>query len=181
MERIRGGGDEGTEKVAGGAPAVPGWQRAHDELERLAKSRARLDRDEGHWLLVAAREGTHARLGYIHHVVPRADGGGQEEGNLVTLCGAHHRATHRGELVIGQRNNGELRFHHADGSAYGASTVSPALAEARAKAFALRSLGFRQTESKQALERAMNDVPVDATTETLLRRALRELGQTRAA
>jgi hypothetical protein len=44
-------------------PPVPDWKRAHDELVRLAKTRARLDRDEGHWLVVAAREGTHARLG----------------------------------------------------------------------------------------------------------------------
>ena len=40
------------------------WQRAHDELLRLAKKRAGLDFEEGRWLLSALRSGTHVRLGY---------------------------------------------------------------------------------------------------------------------
>ena len=40
------------------------WQRAHDELLRLARDRTRLDYDEGHWLVVANRSRVHARLGY---------------------------------------------------------------------------------------------------------------------
>ncbi|HEY3500099.1 MAG TPA: hypothetical protein VGK73_35660, partial [Polyangiaceae bacterium] len=38
------------------------WQRAHAELVRLAKHRAGLDDEEGRWLLVALREGTHVRF-----------------------------------------------------------------------------------------------------------------------
>jgi hypothetical protein len=41
-----------------------GWERAHAELLRLAHERARLDVDEGHWLLCALRSAAHLRLGY---------------------------------------------------------------------------------------------------------------------
>jgi hypothetical protein len=41
-----------------------GWERAHTELLRLSHERARLDIDEGHWLLSALRTGAHLRLGY---------------------------------------------------------------------------------------------------------------------
>src|SRR5689334_22304857 len=40
------------------------WQRAHEELVRLAEKRAGLDYEEGRWLLRAERAGAHARLGY---------------------------------------------------------------------------------------------------------------------
>ena len=44
---------------------TPGaWQRAHDELLRLARSRAGLDFEEGQWLVRAYRSRVHARLGY---------------------------------------------------------------------------------------------------------------------
>src|SRR5690348_8343701 len=40
------------------------WRRAHEELVRLAATRAGLDYEEGRWLLRAERAGAHARLGY---------------------------------------------------------------------------------------------------------------------
>src|SRR5690348_5192757 len=40
------------------------WQRAHEELVRLAATRAGLDYEEGRWLLRALRTGAHVRLGY---------------------------------------------------------------------------------------------------------------------
>jgi hypothetical protein len=40
------------------------WQRAHDELLRLAHSRAGLDFEEGQWLLRAIRRRVHERLGF---------------------------------------------------------------------------------------------------------------------
>jgi hypothetical protein len=42
----------------------PDWRRAHEELRRLARSRAGLDFVEGQWLLAAWRGGVHGRLGY---------------------------------------------------------------------------------------------------------------------
>lgn len=38
--------------------------RAHEELSRLAKTRAELDWHEGRWLLCALRSGTHGHLGF---------------------------------------------------------------------------------------------------------------------
>ncbi len=40
------------------------WQLAHEQLRRLARSRAGLDFEEGRWLLAAWRGGAHVRLGY---------------------------------------------------------------------------------------------------------------------
>jgi hypothetical protein len=40
------------------------WQRAHDELQRLARTRAGLDFEEGQWLVRAHRSGVHERLGF---------------------------------------------------------------------------------------------------------------------
>ena len=52
------GGIENERESAGG------WQRAHEELLRLAEQRAGLDFDEGRWLLSALRLGAHLRLGF---------------------------------------------------------------------------------------------------------------------
>jgi hypothetical protein len=54
----------------------------------------------------------------LHHVQPRAAGGQNEAHNLITLCGAHHRAVHRRHLVL-DNSTGVLRFRHADGRSYG--------------------------------------------------------------
>src|ERR1041384_3776787 len=40
------------------------WRRAHAELSRLAKCRARLDWDEGRSLLDCLRSGAHLHLGF---------------------------------------------------------------------------------------------------------------------
>ena len=77
---------------------------------------------------------THATFVDVHHVRPRAEGGRNEASNLLTLCGAHHRAVHRGELLIEREHDGALIFRHADGSAYG-HPVAPRLIDAHAKIF----------------------------------------------
>src|SRR5262249_17551473 len=40
------------------------WKNAHEQLVRLAGSRAALDHEEGRWLLAALRSAAHVRLGY---------------------------------------------------------------------------------------------------------------------
>jgi len=55
-------GKEHGEERAWGATAL--WHRAHEELVRLAATRAGLDYEEGRWLLRAERSGVHVRLGY---------------------------------------------------------------------------------------------------------------------
>jgi hypothetical protein len=40
------------------------WVRAHEELSRLARERARADAEEGRWLLAAWRTAAHVHLGF---------------------------------------------------------------------------------------------------------------------
>jgi HNH endonuclease len=54
----------------------------------------------------------------IHHIQPRSEGSRNNPENLRSICGAHHRCVHRGQLIIERDTNG-LRFLHADGRPYG--------------------------------------------------------------
>jgi hypothetical protein len=68
-------------------------------------------------------------------------------------------------------------FRHADGSAYG-QIAAPNRADLCAKVFqALKNLGFKETESRRAIDTAAAHVGVDASVETLLRAALARLGE----
>jgi hypothetical protein len=88
-------------------------------------------------------------------------------------CSAHHRAIHRGELVVEGDASGSLCFRHADGTPYGALPSADS-AELRAKACrALTAMGYRETEAKRAL--AQVPTSSSGTLEHLVRRALREL------
>jgi hypothetical protein len=112
----------------------------------------------------------------VHHIDPKAEGGSHDPENRVTLCAAHHRAIHRGTLVVSGRASTGLEFRHADGTAYGSPCVSPHSSAALATAFrALRSLGFRENEARRAIERVRTHVGADDSAESVLRRALAEL------
>jgi hypothetical protein len=111
----------------------------------------------------------------VHHLDPKAEGGSHDPENLVTLCAAHHRAIHRGTLVV-RASAGGLEFRHTDGTTYGSPRVSPRSSAALATAFrALRSLGFREIESRRAIENVLTHVGADDSAESVLRRALAEL------
>jgi hypothetical protein len=85
----------------------------------------------------------------VHHVALRSEGGGHDPDNLIALCGAHHRAAHRGELVVSGSVSAGVRFQHTDGSDYG-QVPEPSAVEVHAKAFAaLRGLGFREGEIRR--------------------------------
>jgi hypothetical protein len=116
---------------------------------------------------------THATFVDVHHVQPRAEGGRNEASNLQVLCSAHHRAVHRGELLIELERDGSLRFRHADGAAYGHPLI-PQRIDAHSKVFsALRQLGFRESEVKTVLSELRADAELgDASVEHLLRAAL---------
>jgi hypothetical protein len=55
----------------------------------------------------------------LHHLRPRCEGGDHDPDQIIVLCGAHHRAVHRGTLWIEGTVSEGLRFRHADGTAYG--------------------------------------------------------------
>jgi hypothetical protein len=96
----------------------------------------------------------HATWVDVHHLKAREEGGGHEPANLITMCGAHHRALHRGALCVEGTPASGLTFRHADGSAYG-RVGAPVAADATSKAFlALRALGFRESEVRWALAQA---------------------------
>jgi 5-methylcytosine-specific restriction endonuclease McrA len=111
----------------------------------------------------------------LHHVSLRSEGGDHSVDNLVTVCGAHHRAFHRGQLLVERCPPSGFAFRHADGTPYG-GVVDPRATRAYEQAFhALRSLGFRERESRRALDSLRADADeadAAATVETILRRAL---------
>ncbi len=82
----------------------------------------------------------------LHHIELRSEGGRNDPDNLIAVCSVHHRAAHRGQLIIEMGGDEGVRFSHADGSAYGPA-LKPRALEAQAKVFsALRGLGFREGE-----------------------------------
>jgi hypothetical protein len=101
------------------------------------------------------------------------------------LCGAHHRAVHRRDLIVELAADG-FRFCHSDGRAYG-HIEPPATADVYAKVgSALRHLGFRDADVRTVLAGLRDDMTGDIATgetspriptaEQLLREALVRLG-----
>jgi hypothetical protein len=90
----------------------------------------------------------------VHHIDLRAEGGRHDPNGLITLCGAHHRALHRGRVSVEGTVSTGLRFLHADGRPYGSITKATET-DLNAKAFqALRNLGFREGEARNAIRQA---------------------------
>jgi Holliday junction resolvase RuvA-like protein len=112
----------------------------------------------------------------LHHIQLRSEGGRHELENMLTICGCHHRATHRGSLLIEKDAEGGVVFRHADGSVYGHALEPPAL-QAQAKLFsALRHLGFKEREVRAALAQLRADPGLrGASLQHQLREALRRL------
>ncbi len=118
---------------------------------------------------------THATFLDLHHIVPRSEGGQHELENLITICGAHHRAAHRvGLLITGSAT--KTHFRHADGSDYGHAERPHTIAAHTQVFSALRQLGFREKDIQAVLGvlRKQNDLR-EAGAERLLRDALQRL------
>src|SRR3954469_24602822 len=131
-----------------GAPEKP--TRATQTIPPALRRQV-LRRDGGRCQVPGCR---HATFVDVHHLRRRSEGGANTIENLVTLCGAHHRASHAGKLSSEGTPSAGLRFLHPDGTPYG-HAPSPAIAELGASAYrALIPLGFRESEAKWALARA---------------------------
>jgi hypothetical protein len=148
-----------------------------------------LRRDHGQCVFPGCR---HSVFVDLHHIDYRINGGDHEPDNLVTVCAAHHRAIHRGDvLLVGPVSSG-LRFYHADGTEYGGlssepqqevtRSAQPATARIpdvgrrrRMASRALLRLGFGQRETEIAIDEASTHVGHDGTLEALLRYALKVL------
>ncbi len=152
--------------------------RARQDVPPSVRRRV-MRRDGGRCVVPGCRHGSFLD---VHHVVLRSDGGDHDPDNLAVLCGAHHRALHRGQLIVEGRISTELVFRHADGTTYG-HRVDPRTVAAYEQAFhALRSLGFREGEARGALERVRACAHVgEASVEGILRQALVLLATDREA
>jgi hypothetical protein len=160
-------GEEGHAHVGASLP------RATQAIPPALRRRV-MRRDGGHCRVPGCR---HAVFVDVHHLQPRSEGGRNTIENLVTLCSAHHRTIHRGQLVAEALPSGRLAFRHANGTPYGA-LPAPHSTELCTKAFrALTLMGYRAPEAKRALARVPESSP--ASLEHLIRRALRELGAAR--
>jgi hypothetical protein len=117
----------------------------------------------------------------LHHLELGSEGGLNDADNLVTLCGGHHRAAHRGEIRVTGSAAVGVRFQHADGSDYGL-VARPQVAQLRARAFAaLRGLGFREGDVRRVLAEEGHDADGrDESLESVLRSALARLTDARA-
>jgi hypothetical protein len=117
-----------------------------------------------------------ARFLDLHHIRLSSEGGSNDPSNLITLCGAHHRAVHRGELSITGSVKEGVCFRHADGTAYG-QAPDPRTVEVQTKAFAaLRKLGFRESETRRVLTELCNEHGAQPPSlERILRDALARL------
>ena len=138
-----------------------------------AVRRAVLRRDHQRCRIPGCRNATFLDL---HHIVRRAEGGAHHAKNLLTVCGAHQRALHRGELIVEGDAGAKVRFRHADGMAYG-DNVEPRVADVQTKVFgALRGLGFRESDVRRVLEEMRSGRELcTASAEDWLREALRRL------
>ncbi len=115
---------------------------------------------------------SHATWVDVHHLQARADAGDHSPNNLLTLCGAHHRAVHEGTLVIAGTLSSGLVFSHADGTPYG---ELPSASSSRVQALAFRALcglGFRERDARHALTQILQASKADATVESVLREAV---------
>jgi 5-methylcytosine-specific restriction endonuclease McrA len=149
--------------------------RARQDIPPAMRRRV-MRRDGGRCKVPGCR---HATFVDIHHLDLRSEGGAHDEDNLVVLCSAHHRAFHRGQLLISGRVSTSLRFQHADGRGYGAE-VHPTSVAAQGEAFrALRGLGFGEGEVRRALDRIRETAHVGARVEDVIRTALGVLTSSR--
>jgi len=134
-------------------------------------------RDRGRCVVPGCRQAVFVD---IHHIVLRSEGGDHDPDGLILLCSAHHRAQHRGQLIIEGRVSTGLVFRHADGARYGSVTNPRAVATHEEAFRALRALGFREREARQALEQVRTGTHGgDASTERVLREALSVLATAR--
>ncbi|HEY3496938.1 MAG TPA: HNH endonuclease signature motif containing protein [Polyangiaceae bacterium] len=162
----------------GDASLIPDRSHARTRAKQTIPPSVRrkiLRRDGGRCRVPGCR---HAVFVDAHHIQLRAEGGRHDPENLVTLCGAHHLAVHRGELVVEGAASGALTFRHSDGTRYGSSHVSPQAADVFTKAFqALQNQGFREGDIRRALASA--SVRAECELVKVFRAALLELAPSR--
>ena len=117
----------------------------------------------------------HSAFVDLHHIERRADGGDHDPERLIALCGAHHKATHVGTLVIRGTYSSGFVFEHADGVRFGDAAASPARSSVLAQVLeALVGMGWKQREAQGMVDRARTHVGPATKVEDALRLALQQ-------
>ncbi|MHC4225678.1 MAG: hypothetical protein ACYSUN_16930 [Planctomycetota bacterium] len=111
----------------------------------------------------------------VHHIRLRSEGGDHDPDLLLVLCAAHHRAMHRGALLLEGTVSSGLEFRHADGTRFGGPVHAETAAACLDAQAALRSFGFGESESRLAVAQAREDPQSSEVPGELLRAALRVL------
>ena len=155
----RAGADAGRAPARAGADAdaVPGRSgAARDRIAgKSARERARQDvppalrrkvmrRDHGRCRVPGCRV---TRNIDQHHIVPRAEGGGHTEDNILNLCESHHLAHHAGALLI-EGNAINPTFTRRAHNAFAIAELAVQTGRA------LEALGFRKPEVAAAMKQA---------------------------
>jgi hypothetical protein len=115
----------------------------------------------------------------VHHVVPRAKGGGHDPSLLALLCDAHQTQVHRGVLRVSGNANGRLEFRRADGTHVGERVAAHARRPSANEAdvlSGLRRMGVPAADARRAVSEAAASGASDI--EALLRQALLVLRRT---
>ena len=114
----------------------------------------------------------------VHHIVWQSRGGGHEMENLTTVCGGHHGAVHRSEIVITGKAQAIVvtrKFevpHVGESKTASAPYIDDAI---RLDAVvALTTLGAHKREAERAVAVGRARVGPDANLEALVRAALHE-------
>jgi hypothetical protein len=165
-------GAKASESAASDQVTAPARAARAAQTVPPATRRAVLRRDQHRCQVPGCR---HSVFVDVHHIRTREDGGGHELDNLVTLCGAHHRASHGGELTVQGSVSSGLGFRHADGTDYGEAVVTADVAIQAAAFRALRGLGFGERETRGALSQVAAHVGADTGLESIVRSALQLL------
>ncbi len=109
----------------------------------------------------------------IHHSKPRKDGGDHDPELLLPLCGAHHRAAHRFQLIVEGTASEGFRFYHADGTQYGAAIAPQELSAATAVVKRLDDMGMTLRRSHSLARQARDRVDDPTDPEALFEEAVR--------
>ncbi len=156
----------------GGEPAKEGKTRRATQDIPPSVRREVMHRDGGRCCVPGCRNATWVDL---HHIKPRSEGGEHSADNLICLCGAHHRAAHRGQLVIVGLVSTGLTFLRSDGTPYGQALAKlPDSSDFRDNiGRSLCGMGFSQADVRRVLAKIRFGNTADAEEKTrVLREAL---------
>jgi RuvA, C-terminal domain len=161
-----------TQSPAGPTAQSPRGRKKASQTIPPAIRRQVLRRDRGRCSVPSCRNSSWIE---VHHLRLRSELGDHSLSNILSLCDCHHDRVHQGFLLVEGDAEGELTFRHPDGSVYG-TDANPQIVSVHGAAYgALRQLGFKETESKQALARVRSLGGPNRTLEEVIRLALSEL------